>query len=126
MAHRILDQVLDREARNGRTACSGVDLECGAQAVRKTTLLDRQVLPHQVQFLVEHHFVDAMPAQRAPQQTAQLLAHARRTRALSIVRPYRDRIERIEKEMRVELGLQRSETRAGQLLREPAHLQLSL
>ena len=72
------------------------------------------------------HFVDAMTRQRPSQYVAQLLDDADGAGAVVVTDPHRDRVQRVEQKVRVDLRLQRSEPRPSQLLRQPRHLHFAI
>ena len=89
-------------------------------------MLDRQVLAHQIELVVEAHFARAMPPQRAPQQLAQLLHHPHGAGGVAVARPHGNRVQRVEEEVRVDLRFERRKAGTCELLREPRQLHFAV
>jgi hypothetical protein len=96
-----------------------------AQAVREAHLLDRQVALQELQLLPQRDLGLLAAQQRHAQQVAQARQHAvGRVRVL--VDQRRDRVERVEQEMGLQLHRQRQQARLGQPRLRVGDLQLAL
>src|SRR6185503_11049280 len=106
--------MLQRKTRNsGRHQRFG-NSELRPQAIREACLLDCNVLPDEIEFFTECDFVCLVTSQRASQQLAEMLDDAHRALSIVVTNEHGDRVECVEKEMRVELCLERSEPCAGE------------
>src|SRR5262245_37975239 len=112
MTYRILHSLLQREARYRRGQERVADIEFRPQPIRESRLLDGDVLSDELQFFSEWDFIRAMAAQRRPQHLAQLFDDAHGGLTVVVTHEHRDRVERVEEEVRIHLRLQRGETRA--------------
>src|SRR5215475_6622336 len=118
--------MLQRETGRRRGQERVVYVEFGAQSVRESRLLYGDVLPDEFELFSEGNFIQAMAAERRPQDFAQLLDDAHGGLAVVVTNEHCDRVERVEEKVRVNLGLQRGETRARQPLGKTGHLDVAL
>src|SRR5215470_4496926 len=72
MTQRILDKLLKGEAGHGGSQQRLVYVELRPQPVRESLVLDGDIAADQVELFAQRDFARAMPAQRAPQQLAEL------------------------------------------------------
>ena len=114
MANRILDKRLQENVRHCRIERVGMDVELDPQALSKPRLLNLQVLFQEVEFLLQRNFLRPDALERQPEQVAELREH-RIGRFSIAVHQRRDRMQRVEEEVRVQLALERLQAR----LREP-------
>src|SRR5205823_949545 len=96
------------------------------KAIGEARLLHSEILPYQIDLVLECNLVGPRPTKRAPQHIAQLLDHARRGRGVAVAHEHGNGVETVEEKVRVELRRERGETRARQLLRQTRHLHLTL
>src|ERR1051326_6460749 len=126
MANRILDEGLQRETRNSRSEQRVGDSEPRSHTVRAACLLDGYVLPDEIEFLSERDFVRLVPRECAAQKLAQVLDDTHGALAIVVAHKHSNRVECVEKKVRIELRLQRAEPGAGELLGESRYLHLTL
>src|SRR5688572_101744 len=126
MADRILHQMLQSKTRDYRRQHRIRNTELRPQSIRKPRLLDRHILPHQLQLFTQRHLIRAMTTKRVTQHLAQVFYDPHRARAVVITHQDGNRIQRVEKEVRIDLRLQCSKACTGQLLRQPRQLHLAL
>src|SRR5262245_5067264 len=105
MTYRILDQVLQREARHYGGDERIADVEFGSQPIGESRLLNGDVLPDEFEFFSERDFIRAMAAERGPQHFTQLFDDAHRGLTLVVAHEHGDGVERVEEEVRVDLRL---------------------
>src|SRR6185503_5877252 len=115
VTNRILNKVLQRETGNHCAQKRVGNSELRAQAIREACLLDRDVLPHEIEFFPKCDFVSLMARERAAQQFAQVFDDTHGTLAIVVANEHRNRVERVEKKMWIELRLQCREASAGEL-----------
>src|SRR6185436_6079421 len=96
--------------------------ELRAQAIREACLLDRNVLANEIQFFTECYFVCLVTGQRASQHFAEMFDDTDGALSIVVTNEHGDRVECVEKEMRVELCLKRSEACAGELFGKSCYL----
>lgn len=65
--------MLQREAWHGGRQHVVADLEMRTKTIRKSGLLDREVLTHELQIVAEHHFVCLVAAEHPTHDIAKLL-----------------------------------------------------
>ena len=118
MADGVLHERLQQEGRHGGRARAGLDAERHLESIAEASLLDRDVMIEQLQLLLQRHQRTAFPAERMTQQLAQARDHA--VGLLGVLEhERRDRMQRVEEEMRLQLAGQRVEPRLHQLTLEP-------
>jgi hypothetical protein len=120
VAHRVLDQRLQREHRQHRLEHLGVDLHTHLQALAEARLLEPQVLLDIAQ-LVGDRRVRALARERVPDELGELgqqLARLLRAR----VDERRDGGERVVDEVRRDLGAQRAQLGTREPLADRLHL----
>src|SRR5689334_7194889 len=93
-----------------------------SQSIGKACVLDRDVLPHELQLFAERDLVGLMTRERAAQEFAEVLDNPHGALPIVVTNEHGDRIQRVEKEMRIELRLQRREPRTRELLGQPCDL----
>src|SRR5688572_10070272 len=118
--------MLQGKTRDHRRQKRVVDREFGAQSIGEPRLFDGDVLPDQLQLFTKTDFIRAMAAERRPQYFAQAFDDADSGLTLVVANENGDRVERIEQEVRIDLRLQRGETRAGELFGKSGHLRVAL
>src|SRR5262245_38549909 len=126
VANRILHQMLQRETGRRRGQERVVYVEFRAQSVGESRLLYGDVLPDEFELFSEGDFIQAVAAERRPQHFAQLLDDAHGGLAVVVTNEHCDRVERVEEKVRVNLSLQRGETRARESLGKTGHLDVPL
>ena len=83
------------------------------QAIAEARPLDLEVLVDEIELVLERHHLRADAIERQPQQVAEPRQH--RVGGVDVaVHQRRDRVERVEQEVRVQLPLQRLQLRFGQ------------
>ena len=110
---RVLDERLQQQVRHQRVERVGLDVEADDEAIGEARLLDLEVLCEEVELGLERDFLLAELLERQAQQVAQ--PHQRPVGGLDVaVHQRRDRVQRVEQEVRVQLLLQRLELRLDQ------------
>jgi hypothetical protein len=95
------------------------------EPVAEADVLDLEVAVQDLELLAQRH--DLLPViERQPQQVAEQREHAHHTLPLALHRHHRDRVQRIEQEVRVQLHAQRVEIRPRQARLEARRLQRQL
>ena len=115
-----------RETRNGRGHQRFGNSELRSQAIGETRLLDRHVLPHEIELFAERDFVCLVASQRASQQFAEMFDDADGALSIVVTNEHRDRVECVEEKVRIELCLKCGEARARELFGEPCDLHFTL
>ena len=91
-----------------------LDVEADDQPIGEARLLDLEVLREEIELRLERDFLAARVLERHPQQIAE--AHQGPVGGLDVaVHQRRDRVQRVEQEVRLELLLQRRHLRFDQL-----------
>ncbi len=119
---RILDQRLQQQRGQPRAGHRRVDFEARAQPVLEPHLLDLQIELQRLHFLLDRHLSRRLVDQRVAKERRKARQH--RIGAVGLLEQHqrRDRIERIEQEVRVELIAQHRELRGRRLVLEMLHL----
>src|SRR5689334_12568885 len=106
VTNRVFDEMLDGE----RWYCSeqrvGVNVERRTQSIGEPRAFDLEIFAHQLELVLESHFVLVVATQRQPQHIAQLFHHPRRTGIVAFAHQHRDGVQRVEEKMRIELRLE--------------------
>src|SRR3954468_21156176 len=105
--------MLQRKARHRGRHQRLRNSELGPQPVGEARLLDRNVLPHEIELFPECYFVCLVTSQRASQHFAEMFDDADGALSIVVTDEHSDGVECVEKKVRVELCLERSETCAG-------------
>src|SRR5690606_5001493 len=113
-ADAVLDGIFDERLKNKvgheRVQRVGLDLEHYGQTVTESGLFDLQVLGQEIQLFLQRDFLDADHPEGDAEQVAEAGDHG--VGRLDIaVHERRDRVERIEEEVRLQLPLERLEPR---------------
>ncbi len=99
---RVLDERLEQQRRHQGLERLPLDVVPDDEAVGKPCPFDVEVLAKEVELGVQRHFLLAETLQREPQQLAE--AHERAFGGLHVpMHQSRDRVERVEEKVRVEL-----------------------
>src|SRR5207253_1116443 len=116
------DQRLEQQRRQSRADRLGLDPEVRPKPVLEPHLLDFEVKLQRLDFLRQRHLGGRLIGQRVAKERRQSREH--RVRALGLLEQHqgRDRIQRVEQEVRVELIAQHRQLRAGGLPLEPLAL----
>ena len=114
VAQGIFQQGLEDELRDERIVQCGVDVVADTQFFFVALLHQIQIQMRDLQFIGERDFVRARGAQRQAQQIAELREH--HVGGFHVfIHHRRNRVQRIEEEMRLELEAQIFELRFGEL-----------
>ena len=113
MLDRVLDERLQDQPRHFGVERLGIDLELDRQAILEARLLDLEVLLQELQLLLQRDAGRAGAIERQAQQIAQAADHAIGGVGIR-VHERRDRVQRVEQEMRLQLGLERAQPRLDQ------------
>ena len=118
VANRVLDQRLQQQRWHQRRCRARVDSECHAQTIAEARLLNRDVMIEELEFLFECDERSAFAIERLAQQLREPRDHA--IRLLRILEhESRNRMQRIKKEVRLQLANERVEPRLYQFHLEP-------
>ncbi len=118
VANRVLDERLQDQRRHHHVQGGRVDPILDAQPIAEVHLLDVEIRAQILELLGQLDFLHADLAQRDAEQIAEPLDH--RVRLLRIAMDERrDRVQRVEQEMRMQLLLQRLQLRFHQPRLEP-------
>ena len=105
---RILDERLQNQPRHFGVERLGIDVEPDRQAILEARLLDLEVLLQELQLLLQRDARRARAVERQAEQIAQAADHA--IGAVGIgVHERRDRVQRVEEKVRLQLGLERAQ-----------------
>src|SRR5687767_10344913 len=105
VANGILKQRLEDEIRHERVESVGIDLLANGQTRAKACLLNFEIAFEKIQFLAKGHLLSVGALERVAQQFAQACDHA--IGGLDVlVHKGGNGVERVEKEVRVQLNLQ--------------------
>lgn len=105
VAQRVLDKRLQQQIRHGGVERLRVNVKLHGQPILKTNLFNFQILAEEFEFLPERHFLRSGAVERVTQQIAEPRQHPiRRLRIRQI--EHRNRVQRVEEEMRIELHSQ--------------------
>ena len=116
--HTVLDGVLDErlqdQPRHLGVERLGIDVVAHRQAILESGLLDLQILLQELELLLQRDARRAAAVERQSQQIAQAADHPV-GRVRVGVDQRRDRVQRVEQEMRVQFRLERLQPRLRQL-----------
>ena len=109
---RILDQRLEQQRRQPRLAGGGIDVEMRPQPLLEAHLLDLEIELQRLDLLRDRDLAGRLVDQRVAQEGRQPRQH--RVGAVGLLQQHqgRDRIQRVEQEVRVELVAQHRQLRA--------------
>ena len=114
MTDRVLDQRLQQQRRDDRGCGAWIDAERHAQPVAEARFLNRDVVIEQLELLLECDEGPAVPVERLPQQLREPGDHP--VRLLRVLEhESRNRVERIEEEVRLQLSDEGIEARLHEL-----------
>ena len=104
MKDRVLDQRLQQHRRNRRVEHLAIGVDTDRQTIAIADLFDGRVVDDEVDFLPEGHFMRADVVEHQTQQIAEPIEH--QLGRLDILAHHRgDRMQGVEEEMRLQLGL---------------------
>ncbi len=110
VAERVLDERLEEQIRHACVARLGFDVDGDAQPVAEAEGHDLEVALQEVELRLERHFLRADVLERHAEQIAQRRDH-RIGAADVLVHERRDRVQRVEEEVRLQLHAQHVELR---------------
>ncbi len=113
MLDRVLHQRLQDQPRHFGVERLRVDVEAHRQPILEPRLLDLEIFLQELQLLLQRHAGRAGSIERDAQQIAQPADHPIGGVGVG-VDERRDRVQRVEQEMRVQLGLERPQPRFDQ------------
>ena len=118
LGHAVLDRVLDerlqQERGQQRIERLGFDVEPHDQSIGESRLLDFEVLREEIELRLQRAFVLAQVLERHAEQIAE--AHQRAIRGVDVaMHQRRNRVQRVEQEVRLQLMLQRGHLRLDEL-----------
>jgi hypothetical protein len=119
---RILHERLQQQRREPRPFHRRLDLEVGAQAILEAHLLDLEVEFQRLHFLRHGHGAGRLVDQSVAQEGRQAGQHGIGPLGLAQQHQSRDRVQRVEQEVRIELVAQHGELRRACLVFEPLEL----
>src|SRR5688500_9803567 len=109
----VFDEWLQQKVGDQRMQRIGLDVEYHRQTIAEARLFDLQVLREEIELLLQRHFLHADALQRHAQQIAQARDH--RIGGFDVaMHQRRDRVERVEEEVRLHLPLQGMESSLDQ------------
>ena len=121
----VFDERLEHKVGHQRVERVRLHVEHNGQTIPEARLFDLQVLREEIELLLQRHFLHADVLQRHAQQVAQLRDHV--VGGIDVaVHQRRDRVERVEQEVRLQLPLQRLELRFDQMRFELAFAQRAI
>ncbi len=115
VAERVLDERLQDEVRYHRLRHVLVHCPPDAQPVGEAHLFDLEILAREQQLLRQRDFVNVPRLEHASEHVAQARDQLHRDVRLSLPHQHRNRVERVEQEVRVELHPERLKLRAREL-----------
>ena len=120
----VLDERLQEQMRDARVEDGGIDVDRDAEPIAEARLLDRQIRLQDLDLLFDADFLRVRPEAHS-QQVAQSIDHD--VGRLDVA-PHqaRDRVQRVEQEVRLELPLQRLELRLGEARLQPLGVERAL
>src|ERR1700747_1585374 len=118
MANRVLYQRLNKERRHQRESNIGRNLRLKSKLIAETNLLDRKIVFEERHLFNQRDLLLVLRFQRKPEQVAQVLDHAPRQLWITL-HMRRNRVERIEQKMWIELHTQRIQPRLRKAVLQP-------
>src|SRR5262249_7056602 len=122
----ILDQRLKNELRHQHVAELWIDGPLDPKAVRKSHLLDRQILLNKLQLGIQRYVLPVSALKHLAQHATKQLEHASRIARILVAHHDGDRIKTVEEKVRVELHAQRPQPGLGKLRGEFGLLRFAL
>src|SRR5260221_1928033 len=113
MADGVLDNRLEEKTRDNRVQSIRRDIHLHRQPVAEANLFNVQIMLKKLQLFFERHLLDAFLIQSQTEQNAQSGQHSV-SRLCVVMSERRDAVQRVKKEMRLELGLSGLELNASQ------------
>src|SRR6185503_19877352 len=125
VSHCVLDNRLEDQVRNTNVQNFRIDANVSSKTILKTNALNLEIAVEELNLLLQGYFHRAGILERQPEEVAQPRNHLARGFRL-FAQQRRDRMQRVEKKMRMHLHLQRLQLRLHQLRAKLGSFQLAL